>query len=96
MRNSVFGIIGGWEEVITPLELTLELYDQRDNLVGDTFKTIAEKYKSLTGNPDRVTIFSPDQVDAIVEAAANTVLNQSLLTSAYDDAKTYVEAQQKK
>ena len=96
VRNSVFGIIGGWEEVITPLELTLELYDQRDNLVGDTFKTIAEKYKSLTGNPDRVTIFSPDQVDAIVEAAANTPLDQSLLRSAYNDAKTYVEAQQKK
>lgn len=96
VRNSAFGIIGGWEEVITPLELTLELYDQRDNLVGDTFKTITEKYKPLAGNPDRVTIFSPDEVDAIVEAAANTPLDQSLLTTAYNDAKAYVEAQQKK
>ncbi len=96
VRNSVFGIIGGWEEIITPLELTLELYDHRDNLVGDTFKTISEKYKPLAGNPDRVTIFSPDQVDAIVEAAANTPLDKSLLTKAYNDAKAYVEAQKKK
>lgn len=96
VRNSVFGIIGGWEEVITPLELTLELYDQRDNLVGDTFKTITEKYKPLAGNPGRVTIFSPNEVDAIVAAAANTPLDQSLLTTAYKDAKAYVEAQQKK
>lgn len=96
VRNSVFGIIGGWEEVITPLELTLELYDQQNNLGGDTFKTIVEKYKPLTGNPDRVTIFSPDEVDAIVESAANTPLNRSLLTTAYNDAKVYVEAQQKK
>ncbi len=96
VRNSVFGIIGGWEEVITPLELTLELYDQSDNLGGDTFKTIAEKYKPLAGNPDRVTIFSPDEVDGIIEAAANTPLDQSLLTAAYNDAKAYVEAQQKK
>ena len=96
VRNSVFGIIGGWEEVITPLELTLELYDQSDNLGGDTFKTIAEKYKPLAGNPDRVTILSPDEVDAIVEAAANTPLDQLLLTTAYNDAKAYVEAQQKK
>ena len=96
VRNSVFGIIGGWEEVITPLELTLELYDQRNNLGGDTFKTIVEKYKPLAGNPARVTIFSPDEVDAIVESAANTPLNQSLLTTAYKDAKAYVEAQQKK
>lgn len=96
VRNSVFGIIGGWEEVITPLELTLELYDQRNNLTGDTFEAIAEKYKPLAGNPDRVTIFSPDQVDAIVETAANTPLDKSLLTTAYNDAKAYVEAQQKK
>ena len=96
VRNSVFGIIGGWEEVITPLELTLELYDQSDNLVGDTFKTIAEKYKPLAGNPDRVTIFSPDEVEGIVEDATNTSLDQSLLTTAYNDAKAYVEAQQKK
>lgn len=96
VRNSVFGIIGGWEEVITPLELTLELYDQRDNLVGDTFKTIAEKYKPLAGNPDQVTIFSPDEVDAIVESAANTPLDQSLVGTAYNDAQAYVEAQQKK
>ena len=96
VRNSVFGIVGGWEEVITPLELTLELYDQQDNLGGDIFKTVVEKYRPLAGNPDRVTIFSPDEVDAIVEVAANTPLNQSLLTTAYNDAKAYVEAQQKK
>ena len=96
VRNSVFGIIGGWEEIITPLELTLELYDQRDNLIGSTFKTIAEKYKPLAGNPDRVTVFSPDQVDTIVDAAANTSLDKSLLTTAYNDAKAYVEAQKKK
>ena len=96
VRNSVFGIIGGWEEVITPLELTLELYDQRDTLNGDTFKAIAEKYKPLAGNPDRVTIFSPDEVDAIVKAAADTPLDKSLLTTAYNDAKAYVQAQQKK
>jgi CRISPR type I-D-associated protein Csc2 len=96
VRNSVFGIVGGWEEVITPLELTLELYDQRDNLSGDTFKITAEKYKPLTGNPDRVTLFSPEQVDAIVKAAAETPLDKSLLTTAYDDVEAYVQTQQKK
>lgn len=93
MRNSVFGIVGGWEEVITPLELTLELYDQRDNLSGDTFKATVEKYEPLTGNPDRVTVLTPEQVDAIVKAAAETPLDKSLLTKAYDDVKAYGEAQ---
>lgn len=96
VRNSVFGIIGGWEEVITPLELTLELYDQRDKLSGDTFKAIAGKYKPLTGNPDHVTIFEPDQVDGFVKAVAETPLDKPILERAYDDVKSYVEAQQKK
>lgn len=96
VRNSMFGIIGGWEEVITPLELTLELYDQQDNLSGDTFKIIAGKYVPLAGNPDRVTIFAPEQVDAIVKAAAETPIDKSLLTAAYSDVKAYVADQQKK
>jgi CRISPR type I-D-associated protein Csc2 len=96
MRNSVFAIIGGWEEIITPLELALELYDQSDKLAGDTFKAIATKYKPLAGNPDRVVIFEPDQVDAIVEAAAQTPLDGSLLAKAYEDVEAYVNAQQGK
>lgn len=95
-RNSMFSIIGGWEEVITPLELTLELYDQRDSLVGDTFRAIAGKYEPLTGNPDHVTIFKPDEVDAIVKAVAETPLDKSLLATAYEDVKAYVSAQQGK
>lgn len=95
MRNSVFGIVGGWEEVITPLELTLELYDQRDNLSGNAVKAIVEKYKPLAANPDRVTIFAPEQVDAIVKAAADTSLDKTLLEKAYKDVKAYGNAQRK-
>jgi CRISPR type I-D-associated protein Csc2 len=95
MRNSVFGIVGGWEEVITPLELTLELYDQRDNLSGDTIKAIVEKYKQLAGNPSNVTALTPGQVDDIVKAAAETPLDKALLAKAYEDVKTYGEAQRK-
>ena len=95
VRNSVFGIIGGWEEVITPLELTLELYDQRDNLNGDIFKAIAEKYKPLAGNSYRVTIFEPGQVDEIVKATSETQLDKLLLEKAYADVKAYVNVQKK-
>lgn len=93
MRNSIFGIVGGWEEVITPLELTLELYDQRANINGDVVKTIVEKYKPLAGNPDRVDVFTPEQVDQIVEAASTMELTKEFLTAAYDDIRHYRQAQ---
>lgn len=93
MRNSIFGIVGGWEEVITPLELTLELYDQRTNLSGNTVKTIAEKYKPLAGNPHSVTLLTPEQVDGVVKEASETKLDEKFLKAAYDDVTQYREAQ---
>lgn len=93
MRNSIFGIIGGWEEVITPLELTLELYDQRANISGKTVNAIVEKYKPLAGNPEKVTILTSDQVDAAVKEVAETPLTKKFLETAYADVKQYREAQ---
>ncbi len=93
MRNSIFGVVAGWEEIITPLEFTLELFDQRANLNGNTVKAIAEKYQPLAGNPDKVKVFTPDEVDAIVKAVAETQLTKDFLQKAYDDVAQYREAQ---
>lgn len=96
MRNAIFGVVGGWEEVITPLELTLELYDKRAEINDDTVKEIVGRYKPLAGNPDKVTIFDPAQIDGIVQAAANTPLTKGLLEKAYGDAHQYREDQKGK
>jgi len=93
MRNSIFGIVGGWEEVITPLELTLELYDQRGKINGDAVKAIVEKYKPLAGNPEKVTLLTPDQVDGLVTDIANTALDKKFLEAAYADVAQYRQAQ---
>jgi CRISPR type I-D-associated protein Csc2 len=93
MRNSILGIVGGWEEVLTPLEFTLELYDQRANINGETVKAIVEKYKPLSGNPDKVTVFTSAQVDSLVKEAADTKLAKKFLEEAYADVAQYREAQ---
>jgi len=89
-RNTIFGIAAGWEEIITPLELTLELYDQKDGLDANALKTLLEgKYKALAGNPDRVTILSPGDVDALVKECADTPLDRGFLDKAYEDIAEY-------
>lgn len=93
MRNSIFGIVAGWEEIITPLELTLELFEQRANLNGNVIKAVVEKYRPLAGNPDKVKVFTSDEVDAIVKAAADTPLTKEFLQQAYKDVEQYREAQ---
>lgn len=96
VRNTIFGIAAGWEEVITPLEFTLELFDRRENISSSTMKAIVEAYKPLAGNPARVQIFEPDQVEAIVKAATDTVLDKTFLQGSYDDIKEYRKEQAKK
>ena len=43
VRNSIWGIVAGWEEVITSLELTLELADKLNNLNSNIIKEILEE-----------------------------------------------------
>jgi CRISPR type I-D-associated protein Csc2 len=93
-RNTIFGVAAGWEEIITPLELTLELYDQKDGLDANSLKTLLDgKYKALAGNPDRVTILSPGDVDALVKGCADTLLDRGFLDKAYKDIAEYRKAQ---
>lgn len=96
VRNTVFGIVAGWEEVLTPLEFTLELYDRKDDISGATVRAIAEAYKPSAGNPARVQVFAPEQVAAIVKAVADTALDKEFLQASYNDIKEYRKEQTKK
>lgn len=89
VRNSIFGIVAGWEEVITSLELTLELYDRRKALTKDTIRDVVESYQDLCGNPDQVKLLQPDEVDNIVGAAAKTKLDGGFLEAAYQSVAEY-------
>ncbi|MES4786983.1 MAG: type I-D CRISPR-associated protein Cas7/Csc2 [Nitrospiraceae bacterium] len=96
-RNTLFGVAAGWEEIITPLELALELYDKKDNLDPATFKSLLEgKYKALAGNPDRITVLGPSEVDALVKECAETPLDRAFLDKVYNDITEYRQAQSEK
>ncbi len=93
-RNTFFGVIAGWEEAITPLELTLELYDLKDKVDAAAFKGILEKkYKALAANPDRLLILNAADVDALVTECAEVPLDRKFLDKAYNDVAEYRRAQ---
>jgi CRISPR type I-D-associated protein Csc2 len=93
-RNSIVGIVGGWEEIITPLELTLELYDSKDQFSADRLaEKLRAKYKPLAGNPDQVTILEPAEVDAVVAQCSAQLLDKGFLDKAYKDIEDYRAAQ---
>jgi len=67
----------------------LELYDRKDNLSAETVQAIAQAYVPLAGNPSRVKVFTPEQVEEIVREATAVELDQAFLKASYDDVKAY-------
>jgi CRISPR type I-D-associated protein Csc2 len=93
VRNTIFGIVAGWEEVLTSLEFTLELYDRKDDLSAETVQAIAQAYAPLAGNPSRIKVFRPEEVEAIVRAVTAVELDKAFLEASYEDIKNYRKEQ---
>ncbi len=94
VRNTIWGIVAGWEEVITSLELTLELADHLDKLNAEVIKQIVqEKYLPMTGNPKQIVMLEPAEIEALVKVCAETEMDGAFLEAAYQDIAKYREEQ---
>lgn len=90
VRNHILGITLGWEEVITSLELTLELFDKKDNQIsGSVINEILGKYKEYAGNKDRANILEETIVDSLVSNAQDIVLDKAFLETTYGHIVNY-------
>jgi hypothetical protein len=63
MRNHVVGIVGGWEEVLTPLEFTLECERRLDRIVKEAERRVAideavSAYWELCANKSKVLLIN--------------------------------------
>lgn len=94
VRNTIWGIVAGWEEVITSLELTLELADCLDAMSPTKIASIIrERYIPMAGNPNKVVVLEAAEVDAVVSACAETELDKPFLEAAYKDIAQYRDEQ---
>lgn len=97
MRNTVFGIVVGWEEIITPLEFTLELHDRQSK--GITPKTVAvllQNYAKGAAHQTRVKVLSANEVEVLISGIREFELDKAFLTSVYDATETYRKGQGEK
>lgn len=94
MRNTVFGIVAGWEEIITPLELTLELYDrQGKGVTPETVVKLLKEYKNGAAHKGKVKVLSAAEVEGLVEAVGDFELSEAFIKSTYEAAEAYRQAQ---
>ena len=97
MRNTVFGIVAGWEEIITPLEFTLELYDRQNK--GITPKTVAallQDYAQGAAHQAKVKVLSAAETESLVAQVQTFELERAFLSSVYDAAEAYRKGQDEK
>ena len=101
VRNHIVGIVAGWEEVITSLEFTLELYDKiiDGKVDNETIKgkvaSILESYKEMAGNKNKIIIIK-DEIDKIIKDIQETDLNKGFLNKVYTDAQNFYKSQNAK
>ncbi len=96
VRNTVVGIVAGWEEAITSLELALELFDRQDAVTTATVADLINaKYVPMAGHPEKIRVLSANQVEDLVKECTSTKLDKTFLESCYKDIEDYRAAQTK-
>lgn len=94
VRNTIIGVVAGWEEVITSLELALELYDRQKNITpGEIMSFIKNDYVPKAGNPGKVNVLEPEQTEELIKACVDTALDKQFLEKAYQDIGEYRDMQ---
>lgn len=94
VRNTIVAVVAGWEEVITSLELALELHDRQDEITPAAIvELLREVYLPKAANKYNCTVLEPELTTGLVEECINTVLDKSFLEKAYQDIKDYRSAQ---
>lgn len=97
VRNHVAGLAAAYEEILSPLELTLELakhhvgYKMDD--VRATVADILNGYKKRAAMSDRVTVLKPDQITRLLEAVQRAKIDATFLDAAYGAAGEFRKSQ---
>ena len=101
VRNHVIGIVAGWEEIITPLELALKLYEKyasnsQLNVWADGNKksdltTILEEYKNEAVFSDKIRILTDKNLGELLNSVKAFKLSKEFLESLDKDAKDFKE-----
>lgn len=94
VRNNIIGITAGWEEVITSLELTLELAATIDEDINmNNVKNILEKYKKYTANTSKITILDNNEISTLLEEIQNFELDKEFIKESFKDIDNYRKKQ---
>ncbi len=88
MVNHIVGIVGSYDEIITPLEYNLELSAVKLGEVDPLEKTadILEKYKKFSAFSNDVVLLSRKELSSFIERVAEFQYSKPFIEKIYQDA----------
>lgn len=102
IRNHVIGIVAGWEEFITPLELALELYAEYTKVDTKVFTAngidlgpILNRYKNEAVFGEKIQILTGTDLETSINSVKSFKINKDFLESLDNDAKSFKEKSKK-
>lgn len=98
LRNHIVGILGGWEEVLTALEFTLECEQQLDKLIKEAtrptmIRELLETYGKHCACPSKVKLLDSEGLENLLAAVRGTAIDKTFLETAYADVAELRKAQ---
>jgi CRISPR type I-D-associated protein Csc2 len=95
VRNTLVGVVAGWEEVITSLELTLGL-QEAGRVSSEAVCEVVGRFKPLAAFRDKVRVLTTTELDALVEEIQTFTIDKTFLDATYDDVAKLRKAQEEK
>jgi len=90
--NHVVGIVGGLEEIVTPIDVLLaSAVDKNEYLKKPVEKTheILEDFSEHAVFKDQLVILSPDQVNTLLDEVLDFDADEEFVEGLYDEAETF-------
>jgi CRISPR-associated protein Csc2 len=93
MRNTILGIVAGYEEVITSLEYSLELaaiWDEKSDFRAET-ENVLRKYAELSASQGNLIVMSADEVKQLISEVQDMTVDKTLVELMEEQARVFVE-----
>jgi CRISPR-associated protein Csc2 len=104
IRNNIIGIVAGWEEIITPLELSLKLYEKYttssqlnvwSNNGNSDLTTILGEYKANSAFQNKVQIITDNDLQDLISSVKSFDLTKEFLEEMDKDVKAFKDKSKK-
>ena len=95
VRNTVLGIVAGYEEIITSLEYSLELAADFEGDLAQATERILNKYSNLSASRSDLVVLTAEETGQLVSDVQDMHLDERLISSMDKQVQDFVKVAKK-